>query len=222
MFNLDISQLILWLPAVIIALTFHEYAHGLVADWLGDPTPRYQGRLTLNPLVHMDPLGFILLLLVHFGWAKPVQVNPLNFRGDRYKGMVLVGLAGAGMNLLVAFTATLIVRLAGVADATTAALEGISPATTGYLPAILAGIIMIDIYLALFNLIPIPPLDGSQVLAGLLRNSELVYSLQRYGFIILIVLIFTGIVGYVLGPVSSVVYGLFYNIALGIAHMVGL
>jgi Zn-dependent protease len=223
MFNfLDIGQLILWLPAVLIALTFHEYAHGLVADWLGDPTPRYQGRLTLNPLVHLDPLGFILLLLVHFGWAKPVQVNPLNFRGDRYRGMVLVGLAGVSMNLLVAFTATLVARLAGVADATIAALEGISPATTGYLPAILAGIIVIDIYLALFNLIPIPPLDGAQVLAGLLRRSDLVYTLQRYGFIILIVLIFTGVVGDVLIPVTNVIINLLSLISFGIAHLVGM
>jgi Zn-dependent protease len=211
MFNFDISQLLLWLPAVLIALTFHEYAHGLVADWLGDPTPRYQGRLTLNPLVHLDPLGFILLLLVHFGWAKPVQVNPLNFRGDRYRGMVLVGLAGAGMNLLVAFTATLI-----------ATLDNIPAGGSGYLPAIMEGIILINIYLAVFNLIPIPPLDGSQVLAGLLRNSEIVYTLQRYGYIILIVLIFTGIIGIVLGPVSGFIYNLFYTICQGIVHSFGL
>jgi Zn-dependent protease len=204
---LDINQLVLWLPAVIIALTFHEYAHGRVADWLGDPTPRYQGRLSLNPLVHLDPLGFILLLLVHFGWAKPVQVNPLNFRGDRYRGMVLVGLAGPGMNLLVAFTAILIVTLA------------IPPDAAGYLPDIMNGIIFINIYLAVFNLIPIPPLDGSQVLAGLLRNSDAVYALQRYGYIILIVLIFTGIVGLVLGPVSVFVYNLFSVICQGIVHL---
>jgi Zn-dependent protease len=206
----DINQLILWLPAVLIALTFHEYAHGLVADWLGDPTPRYQGRLSLNPLVHLDPLGFILLLLVHFGWAKPVQVNPLNFRGDRYRGMVLVGLAGPAMNLLVAFTATLITTLA------------IPAGGGGYLPEIMIGIIFINIYLAVFNLIPIPPLDGSQVLAGLLRNSGLVYTLQRYGYIVLIVLIFTGIVGIVLGPVSGFIYGLFNVICQSIAHLVGL
>jgi Zn-dependent protease len=205
-----ISQLILWLPAVLIALTFHEYAHGRVADWLGDPTPRYQGRLTLNPLVHLDPLGFILLLLVHFGWAKPVQVNPLNFRGDRYRGMVLVALAGAGMNLLVAFTAMLIATLA------------IPAGSSGYLPEIMDGIIIINIYLAVFNLIPIPPLDGSQDLAGLLRNSEVVYTLQRYGYIILIVLIFTGIVGIVLGPVSGFIYNLFSVICQGIVHLFGL
>lgn len=210
MFNLNISQLILWLPAVIIALTFHEYAHGRTADWLGDPTPRYQGRLTLNPLAHLDPLGFILLLIAHFGWAKPVQVNPLNFRGDRYRGMVLVSLAGPGMNLLVAFTAMLITAIT------------VPAGTTGYLPEIMNGVVIINIYLALFNLIPVPPLDGSQVLAGLVRNDDLVYSLQRYGYIILLVLIFSGLVGMVLGPLSSFIYGLFYDVSQGIVHLLGL
>lgn len=209
MFNLNISQLILWLPAVIIALTFHEYAHGRTADWLGDPTPRYQGRLTLNPLAHLDPLGFILLLIAHFGWAKPVQVNPLNFRGDRYRGMVLVSLAGPGMNLLVAFTAMLITAIA------------VPTRATGYLPAIMDGIVIINIYLALFNLIPVPPLDGSQVLAGLVRNDDLVYNLQRYGYIILLVLIFSGLVGMVLSPLSGFIYGLFNDISQGIAHLLG-
>jgi Zn-dependent protease len=139
-----------------------------------------------------------------------VQVNPLNFRGDRYRGMVLVGLAGPAMNLLVAFTATLITTLA------------IPAGSGGYLPEIMVGIIFIDIYLAVFNLIPIPPLDGSQVLAGLLRNSGLVYTLQRYGYIVLIVLIFTGIVGIVLGPVSGFIYGLFNAICQSIAHLAGM
>lgn len=122
--------------------------------------------------------------------------------------MVLVSLAGPGMNLLVAFTAMLIEALA------------IPEGTTGYLPAIMNGIVFINIYLALFNLIPVPPLDGSQVLAGLIRNAEFVYNLQRYGYIILIVLIFTGLVWVVLGPVSNFIYDLFYLLSHSIAHLV--
>lgn len=195
----NLNELILWLPAVIIALTFHEYGHGKVADQLGDPTPRYQGRLTLNPFAHLDPIGFLLLLVTHFGWAKPVQVNPLNFRGDRHKGMVLVASAGPLMNLLVAFTATLIRNLA--------IPEGTVP--NYYISEILNGIIFINIYLALFNLIPIPPLDGSKILAGLFPSSELVYQLERYGVFILIFLIFTNIVSLVLSPIASWIYYLF-------------
>jgi hypothetical protein len=105
MLDISITRILLWLPAVLIALTFHEYAHAKVADSLGDPTARYMGRMTLNPLVHIDPLGFILLIVAGFGWAKPVQVNPLNFRGDRLQGMMKVSAAGPLMNLFVAFTA---------------------------------------------------------------------------------------------------------------------
>ncbi len=199
MYGFNINELILWLPAVIIALTFHEYAHGKVADWLGDPTPRYQGRLTLNPVAHLDPIGFLLLLVTHFGWAKPVQVNPLNFKGDRSKGMMLVASAGPIMNLLVAFTATLIRSLA--------IPEGVVP--NFYITEILNGIIFINIYLALFNLIPVPPLDGSRILAGLFPSSELIYQLERYGAIVLILLIFTGIVGLVLSPIASWLYNFF-------------
>jgi Zn-dependent protease len=112
MLDISITRILLWLPAVLIALTFHEYAHAKVADSLGDPTARYMGRMTLNPLVHIDPLGFILLIVAGFGWAKPVQVNPLNFRGDRLQGMMKVSAAGPLMNLFVAFTALLILNFA--------------------------------------------------------------------------------------------------------------
>ncbi|MDD2620868.1 MAG: site-2 protease family protein, partial [Syntrophomonadaceae bacterium] len=96
----SITEMLVALPAIVIALTFHEYAHGKVADMLGDTTPYYQGRLTLNPLPHIDWLGFIMLFIFHFGWAKPVQVNPYNFKNISIKkGMMLVSLAGPGMNI---------------------------------------------------------------------------------------------------------------------------
>lgn len=199
MFGLDVERLLLWLPAVIIALTLHEYAHARVADLLGDPTPRYQGRLSLNPLVHLDPIGFLLLLVAHFGWARPVQVNPLNFRGDKRRGMSLVALAGPGMNLLVAFTAVLIRTLA------------FPPGSQVNLTveSLINGIIFINIYLALFNLIPLPPLDGANALAGLVQSDRWLAGLERYGYLILIMLIFTNIVGMVLDPLAVGIYGLF-------------
>lgn len=195
MVGIDLSRILFWLPAVIIAITFHEYAHGRVADFLGDPTPRYQGRLTLNPLVHIDPLGFLLLLFTGLGWAKPVQVDPLNFRGDRQKGMMLVALAGPFMNLGVAFTGALILSLA-LPDETI--VGSINP-----LVGILRGIITINVYLALFNLIPVPPLDGAKVLAGLLPSNDFLYRLEIYGPLILLILIITGLVGEIILPLAT-------------------
>ncbi|MDO4541189.1 MAG: site-2 protease family protein, partial [Syntrophomonadaceae bacterium] len=108
-----ILQLLVYLPAVLIALTFHEYAHGRAADYLGDDTPYLMGRLTLNPLPHIDWIGFIMLLVFHFGWAKPVQVNPYRFKKVGVKkGMMFVAVAGPVMNLFLAFVAMLLLRLA--------------------------------------------------------------------------------------------------------------
>lgn len=197
-----------YLPAVIIALTFHEYAHARVAEKLGDPTARYQGRMSLNPLVHLDPLGFLLLLVAGFGWAKPVPVNPLNFRGDRKKGMMLVAAAGPLMNLFVAFTGLLVLNLA-LPDQ--AMIYSNAPFVQ-----VMWGLVIINVYLAVFNLIPVPPLDGSKVLAGFLRSDEIIYQLERYGYIILLVLIFTNVIGSVLIPIASVLID-FLNL---IAHTI--
>ncbi|MDH7576269.1 MAG: site-2 protease family protein [Bacillota bacterium] len=208
--ELNFTKVLLWLPAVIIALSFHEYAHGKTADWLGDPTPRYQGRLTLNPFQHIDPLGFLLLLFAGFGWAKPVQVNPLNFRGDRRKGMMLVALAGPLMNLLVAFTGALIMSLA-LPDQM--AITSVHP-----LVGILRGIMIINVYLALFNLIPVPPLDGAKVLTGIFPSYELISSrLEAYGPIILLILIFTRFIEMVILPLAAFIIKLISLIAQSLA-----
>lgn len=215
MLDFNLTRLLLWLPAVIIALTFHEYAHAKVADQLGDSTARYMGRMSLNPFVHLDPLGFIMLLLAGFGWAKPVPVNPLNLRGDRTRGMMLVSAAGPLMNLFVAFSAALVLNFA-LPD--TRALSSSAP-----LVQIMRSIVIINVYLALFNLIPVPPLDGSKILAGLLRNDEIIYKLERYSIVILLVLIFSGVIGMVIFPLAEVIIKFLNSVAhLIVSPFVGL
>lgn len=161
MFDLDISRILISLPAIMIGLTFHEYAHGRMADYLGDDTPYYQGRLTLNPLPHIDWLGFLMLMIVGFGWAKPVQVNPYKLRGGVKNGMMLVSLAGPAMNIFLAFLALIALRFIYP-------LQGSEWAQ--YAIMLIEPLVWINLVLAVFNLIPVPPLDGSKILAGLLPN----------------------------------------------------
>ncbi|MEN6325695.1 MAG: site-2 protease family protein [Syntrophomonas sp.] len=198
----SITEMIIALPAIVIALVFHEYAHGKVADLLGDSTPYYQGRLTLNPLPHIDWLGFIMLFIFQFGWAKPVQVNPFNFKNISIKkGMMLVSLAGPGMNILLAFLGLLAYKYfipfqgLGWADTT---LRLINP------------LISINLILAAFNLIPLPPLDGSKILAGLLPDTgaHYIYSLEQYGPVILLLLIVSGLAGKIFIPLANLIYSL--------------
>lgn len=199
-----IRELAILIPPLLLALTLHEYAHGWVADRLGDPTARLQGRLTLNPLPHLDPIGALAFLLLKFGWAKPVPVNSSNFKNP-LRDMMWVAAAGPAANLLLATASSL-------------ALQeipwGSFPATASWLVAPLRMMLLqsvwLNVILAIFNFVPIPPLDGSRVLMGLLPPREAVaYSrLEPYGFIILIVLISAGIVGRVVWPIVSVVTGL--------------
>ncbi len=203
-----LSTLLISLPAIIIALTFHEYAHGFVAYKLGDDTAYLQGRLTLNPLPHLDPIGFIMLLFFHFGWAKPVPVNPFHLRGDRTKGMMLVSFAGPAANMILAIAAAILVGL----------LQGVfSTVHSSFFTifmAILTQLVFINVVLAIFNLIPIPPLDGSKILAGLIPSSqEWIYKLEQYGFIILILLMVTGIIGKILNFIINPIYWLLIQLA---------
>ena len=196
----SLPELLITIPAILIAITFHEYAHGKTAALLGDPTPKAQGRLTLNPLAHLDPLGTLMLLVARFGWAKPVQVNPLYFRGDRQRGMLLVALAGPLMNLVLAYLAAVGLRLAIYSGSL-------------YVIFFLQTLIAINVYLAVFNLLPIPPLDGSKILAGLLPKSSLgfFYQLQTYGTLILILGLVTGIFWQVIGPVATAILKFIYT-----------
>jgi Zn-dependent protease len=172
-------QMIFAIPALLIALTVHEYAHARAAVALGDPTPRYAGRLTLNPIPHLDPFGLIMLWLAQFGWAKPVPVNPFNLRNYRW-GMLAVSLAGPGANVLTAFVVAVLyafLRKMGINNYELMAVIGL---TYQY-----------NIVLAVFNLIPLPPLDGAQIVSSLLpgRQAEIFERIAPYSPFILMLLI---------------------------------
>ncbi|HBC94076.1 MAG TPA: site-2 protease family protein [Pelotomaculum sp.] len=195
MFNFpSLHTIALTLPAIIIGLTFHEYAHGWVAKRLGDRTAEAHGRLTINPVAHLDPVGFILLLLAGFGWAKPVPVNPYNLRGDIKQGMLLVSLAGPATNFFLAVASAVALGLFGSMQ-------------IPYFNIIMQYMIVINVVLAIFNLIPIPPLDGSKILAGLLPGrQDWLDQLEAYGPILLIVLVFFGFrfISVLINPVVNI------------------
>ena len=155
MFGFD-SDMLFRIPALIAALTIHEYAHARAAVAMGDPTPKFLGRVTLNPIPHIDPIGLLLLFIAGFGWAKPVEVNHRNFRDGR-KGMFVVSLAGAGANIALGFVAWFLLMLLGELN-----LIGMVWQKT------LWQLYRYNLMFAVFNLIPIPPLDGSKVLMSLL------------------------------------------------------
>ena len=178
LFRLPPEVLVLLIPVLLFALVFHEFSHGWVANKLGDPTAKNQGRLTLNPLAHLDPFGSLMILFVGFGWAKPVPVDSRYLANPR-KDMMKIAFAGPASNLLLALIGGLIIRLTGYVDTFTSMLILFT---------------QINISLAVFNMIPIPPLDGSQIFSGIMiqRNPQLVMQLQLYGPQILMGLILFG------------------------------
>lgn len=179
--------------ALIVAITFHEFSHGLMAYRLGDDTARRQGRLSLNPLVHLDPLGTLMLFLVGFGWGKPVPVNPYLFQGVRVRlGMALVGLAGPLANLAVAGLLAVPIKVGALAWHSPLRYTPFAQLDPAWMAADVLGLVIFySIILAIFNLIPIAPLDGFNVALGLLpRDAASTYSrTERYGPVILLILV---------------------------------
>ncbi len=178
LFRLPPEVLLMLIPVLLFALVFHEYSHGWVANKLGDPTAKYAGRLTLNPLAHLDLFGSLMILFVGFGWAKPVPVDARYLANPR-TDMMKIAFAGPAANLVLAFVAGTIIRLTGY---------------MGSLTTMLVMFTQINIMLAVFNMIPIPPLDGSQIFSGFMvrKNPDLVMKLQMYGPQILMGLILFG------------------------------
>ena len=172
---MDALALILYVIIILISISIHEFAHAKAADVLGDPTPRLSGRLTLNPLAHLDPIGFLMLLIIRIGWAKPVPINPYNFKNPN-TGMMIVGLAGPLANFIIAWILAIFLRNV--------------PAPHYLWYDALTAAIWINLALMVFNLLPIPPLDGSRIFTQYLPNDTQVF-LERYGFFLLIfILIF--------------------------------
>lgn len=207
MFGFNLMGIVAGLPGLIIAMSLHEYAHARVAVAMGDFTPRLMGRLTLNPMAHIDPVGLLVLLLARFGWAKPVVINPTNFR-HRRKGEILVALAGPFANFIVAFVAMAFLTI--YADVLHL------PASDG-LKTVFFLIVIYNVNFGIFNLLPIPPLDGSRVVTAL-APPEMRYKLaelERYSFIIFIALLMTPALRYILVPAGNFVLN-FYSAILSV------
>ena len=195
---------ILMLPGIIIGLSFHEFAHAWVSDKLGDPTPRRQGRVTINPLAHIDWMGFLALLLVGFGWGKPVQIDPGYYK-HRRRDEFLVGIAGVTMNLLLAIAFSIPAR------ALIKAFSGPSVSDFVYnIYLIIFYIVSINIVLMVFNLIPCPPLDGWGILTQIFRLDRYSwwYKVYQYGTWILLALIVFNVTDLILTPLVSRILGI--------------
>ncbi len=192
--------------SIVIAITVHEFAHAKTADHLGDPTPGLQGRLTLNPLAHLDLYGTLFLLLFGFGWGKPVQFDPFNLKNPR-KDAAIISVAGPISNFILATTASILVGLFTL-------LQWESAVTIGSF--ILTPFIIMNVLLGTFNLIPIHPLDGFKIVGGLLneRQAKEWYQLERYGILFLLLLIFPFPGGSMLRKILDPILGFLYRIFL--------
>lgn len=207
---------IMLVPA-LLAITVHEVAHGYAADRLGDPTARLLGRLTLNPLRHLDPVGTLALLFFGFGWARPVPVNFSNLRNPK-KSMLWVALAGPGANLCLAILSALALQAVGFVESM---LPMNGAMVTKPLALMAAFSLYINIILAVFNLVPIPPLDGGRILSALLpdRQAALLARIEPFGFMIVIALVFfTDVWQSVLGPIIFSLVALLADQQIVVVH----
>ncbi len=202
MIGLDPVTIALRIPVLLIVITVHEFAHARMAFHFGDETAHRQGRMNLNPINHLDPIGSLMILLVGFGWAKPVPINPINFNQYR-SGLRWVSFAGPMSNLIFGFISLLVFRI--LLNAGLLTFGGLEYANLAF--DFFQQLIMINIYLALFNLLPIPPLDGSKILMSFLSDANLgIYrQLERYAPLILLGLIITGILGQIIFPLARFV-----------------
>lgn len=210
----EMLDTLLILPGVIIAITFHEFAHAFVADKLGDRTPKSQNRLNLNPLNHIDPIGFVLLIFVHFGWGKPVEINPRNFTRNMSMeaGEALVSIAGPAMNLILAVIFTIIYfAIYRFAPVFATSQQGGIAMTVLYL------IVLVNVGLCIFNLLPLPPLDGSKIFKKFLPYNLKMWfqNNEKILYLVFLVLWISGLAGRLISPaIQAVAEGLFKLIGM--------
>lgn len=190
---MNLSDILVSFVGIAVAISVHEFGHAFAAHLLGDDTAKMQGRMTLDPAKHIDPIGLITLLVFHFGWAKPVPVNPNNFRNYKL-GNVLVSLAGAIGNILAAIVCVFIMKSAKLE-----AIQTISNVTLIY-----------NVGFAAFNLLPIPPLDGWGIISTFIpyKYNDLVYKYEAYSYPILLILLVTGVYGIIVSPIRDVIWNI--------------
>lgn len=200
-------KILLTIPAVVIAMTFHEFAHAWTADHFGDTTPKAQGRLTLNPTAHIDPFGFVLLLFAGVGWGRPVMINSNNFTSNKSRATceAWVSLAGPLMNFILAIVFTIIYYLLGNLASATSII--------GIIMSLVLYTIYINIGLGVFNLIPLPPLDGEKIFRNILPYSAMEWLDRNSNTLQLIfmVLWITGLLGYIVSPVVGFISNLLFR-----------
>ena len=202
---------LLVIPGVIIGISFHEFAHGWAAYKMGDPTAKFQGRLTINPAAHIDPVGLVALMFCGFGWGKPVDVNPGNFK-DRRKGEIIVSLAGVVTNFLIAIITGFVIKIVLNVGGGAFAASGLGEIVV----TVLILVIQINLVLMIFNLIPVPPLDGFTVVTEIfnLRYTNLYNTMVRYGYFILLALILFNVTSMIISPCVSGLMSLITNVII--------
>lgn len=216
MFNMNaLTEMLARFFVLFSAITVHEYAHGFVSYKLGDPTAKYSGRLTFNPISHLDPIGAVCMTLFGFGWAKPVPINPMYYR-NRKRDTAIVSLAGPVANVTLAFLSTILFSLYICFLA-----PHIWHPVSSFLTEIFIQLAVVNISFAVFNLIPFPPLDGSKILGALLPHDKYMYLLQyeRFGFPILVILSVTGLLGKVLSVFINPLYGMWLSLLNGLISL---
>ncbi len=206
-----IMDKVLIVPGIIIGLTFHEFAHAWVAHKAGDQTPMLQGRVTLNPLAHIDWMGLAALFFVGFGWGQPVQIDPYQFK-HRRRDELLVAVAGVAMNLLLAIVFSFVAKAV-------LALAGWTWLSAGFGNGIwmmILYIVQINLVLMIFNLIPVPPLDGFNIIAQIFNfgNTETYWRLYQYGNWVLVALIVFGVTGMIISPCVSFLFDLLWSLII--------